>query len=211
LQYGRHPATRTLLSLLRCVGHTRRFPTHLQSVDTRSESRETVLHSVGHVPATSPTAITYTQRKKRRRRRRRATARKRLRLPLVAILVALGGAGGAIVAWVVSTAASAPQLGSLRERNVGANTEVLAADGTRLGFLQADDISQPVSGDRLPQVLRDATVAIEDERFFEHEGVDYEGIRPRGGQELPQPQDGAGRLDDHDAARPQPLHGRARA
>jgi penicillin-binding protein 1A len=97
-------------------------------------------------------------------------------LPLLAVLIALGGAGGALVAWVVSTAASAPQLSSLRERSVGANTEVLAADGTRLGFLQADDISQPVSGDRLPQVLRDATVAIEDERFFQHEGVDYEGI-----------------------------------
>jgi penicillin-binding protein 1A len=76
----------------------------------------------------------------------------------------------------VSTASSAPRLSSLQERNVGANTEVLAADGTRLGFLQADDISQPVSGDKLPKVLKDATVAIEDERFFHHDGVDYEGI-----------------------------------
>jgi penicillin-binding protein 1A len=33
-----------------------------------------------------------------------------------------------------------------------------------------------VEGKELPKVLRDATVAIEDERFFSHRGVDYEGI-----------------------------------
>jgi penicillin-binding protein 1A len=112
----------------------------------------------------------------KRRRRRRASFRTKLLLALLAVVISVGAAGTALVAWVVGTAASAPRLSSLQERTVGANTEVLAADGTRLGFLQADDISQPVSGGKLPKVLRDATVAIEDERFFEHEGVDYEGI-----------------------------------
>src|SRR5439155_4230679 len=72
--------------------------------------------------------------------------------------------------------ASAPPLASLKERNVGANTEVLAADGTRLGFLQANDLSRPVAGSELPEVLKDATIAIEDQRFYKHKGVDYEGI-----------------------------------
>ena len=88
----------------------------------------------------------------------------------------IGGIGAAFVGWVVTTAASAPALKSMQPREVGANTEVLAADGTRLGFLQADDLSQPVSANQLPKVLKDATVAIEDERFFAHKGVDYEGI-----------------------------------
>jgi penicillin-binding protein 1A len=53
---------------------------------------------------------------------------------------------------------------------------VLAADGTRLGFISADELSRPVTGDALPKLLKDATIAIEDERFYKHEGVDYEGI-----------------------------------
>jgi penicillin-binding protein 1A len=92
------------------------------------------------------------------------------------VLVVVGIAGLSVVGWVVSTAASAPALTTLKERDPGSNTEVLAADGTRLGFISADELSRPVSGDRLPKLLKDATVAIEDERFYKHEGVDYEGI-----------------------------------
>jgi penicillin-binding protein 1A len=97
-------------------------------------------------------------------------------LAMLVVFAAVGIAGATLIGWVVNTAASAPPLRTLKERNVGANTEVLAADGSRLGFLQADDLSEPVSGDELPKVLKDATVAIEDERFFHHRGVDYEGI-----------------------------------
>ena len=75
-----------------------------------------------------------------------------------------------------ATAASAPPIAELKERDPGANTEVLAADGTRLGFISADYLSRPITGDRMPQILKDATVAIEDERFYKHKGVDYEGI-----------------------------------
>ncbi len=92
------------------------------------------------------------------------------------VVVTVGIAGLSVVGWVVSTAASAPAITTLKERNPGSNTEVLAADGTRLGFISADELSRPVAGDALPQILKDATIAIEDERFYKHEGVDYEGI-----------------------------------
>ena len=92
------------------------------------------------------------------------------------VLIVVGIAGLSVVGWVVSTAASAPAITTLKERNPGSNTEVLAADGTRLGFISADELSRPVTGDALPKVLKDATVAIEDERFYKHQGVDYEGI-----------------------------------
>jgi penicillin-binding protein 1A len=93
------------------------------------------------------------------------------------VVVIIAGIGGlSVVGWVVATAASAPELDSLKPRDPGSNTEVLAADGTRLGFISADELSRPVPGKALPKVLRDATVAIEDERFYSHQGVDYEGI-----------------------------------
>jgi penicillin-binding protein 1A len=111
-----------------------------------------------------------------RRRRRRSGGHKVLLSAVLVVIAVAGIIGGTLVGWVVNTAASAPPLASLKERNVGANTEILAADGTRLGFLQANDLSQPVAGKELPKVLKQATVAIEDQRFFEHKGVDYEGI-----------------------------------
>jgi penicillin-binding protein 1A len=92
------------------------------------------------------------------------------------VLILVGLAGLSVVAWVASTAASAPELSNLKERDPGANTEVLAADGTRLGFISADDLSRPINGRRMPKSIKDATVAIEDERFYKHKGVDYESI-----------------------------------
>jgi penicillin-binding protein 1A len=92
------------------------------------------------------------------------------------VLTFVGIAGLSVVGWVVSTAASAPALTTLKERDPGSNTEVLAADGTRLGFISADELSRPISGDDMPEVLKEATIAIEDERFYKHQGVDYEGI-----------------------------------
>src|SRR5215217_4947815 len=117
-------------------------------------------------------------RSQRYRRRRRGRGRHRSQA-LVAVLVvvtAIGVAAASVVAWVASTAASAPPISSLKERDPGANTEVLAADGTRLGFISADYLSRPIKGRLMPRVLKDATVAIEDERFYKHKGVDYEGV-----------------------------------
>jgi penicillin-binding protein 1A len=118
--------------------------------------------------------MTHSQRTKRRRHR--GGPRKKLLLAALVLVSAIGIAGATLIGWVVSVAASAPPIGELKERNVGANSEVLAADGTRLGFIQADELSAPANGDELPKVLKDATVAIEDERFYQHQGVDYEGI-----------------------------------
>jgi penicillin-binding protein 1A len=112
----------------------------------------------------------------RRRRRGRGRHRSQALLAVMVVLVLVGIAGLSVVGWVVSTAASAPAISSLKERDPGSNTEVLAADGTRLGFISADELVRPVSGDKLPTLLKDATIAIEDERFESHEGVDYEGI-----------------------------------
>ena len=93
---------------------------------------------------------------------------------VVVVLAAL--AGLAAVGYVVSIAASAPPLDSLKPRDLGSQSEVRAADGTRLGFIQSNELRRPVEGDRIPKTLKDATVAIEDERYYHHKGVDYPGI-----------------------------------
>ena len=90
------------------------------------------------------------------------------------VLVALAGLSA--VGYVISIASSAPPLDSLKPRELGSQSEVRAADGTRLGFIQSNELRRPVEGNRIPKTLKDATVAIEDERYYHHKGVDYAGI-----------------------------------
>ena len=97
---------------------------------------------------------------------------------LLAVAVAtaiISVAGG--IGYIVSVAGSAPDIAELKPVDQGATSVVYAADGkTRLGFIQGDTLRTPVPAAAMPQSVRDATVAIEDRRFFKHNGVDFEGI-----------------------------------
>ncbi len=112
----------------------------------------------------------------RRRRRQGGNTGKWFLLGFLFLLLCGGAAAAAAVGWVYRAAAEAPELSTLKQRNPGALTEVLSADGTRLGWIQNDDLVRPASADQLPTLLKQATVAIEDQRFYKHTGVDYEGI-----------------------------------
>jgi penicillin-binding protein 1A len=85
---------------------------------------------------------------------------------------------GAIVAvgYVLSVAESAPSLGALQPRLAGASSQVFAANGSRLGFIQSDVLRTPITTGQMPKILREATVAIEDQRFYRNNGVDLTGI-----------------------------------
>ncbi|HEX2103671.1 MAG TPA: transglycosylase domain-containing protein [Solirubrobacteraceae bacterium] len=118
-----------------------------------------------------------TRRERQRRKRRRNSGPSRiifLTLGLIAT-AALIGAGG-VVGWVISVANTAPPLDTSKPIELGATSRVYAADGTRLGFIQANELRTPVSSKEIPQNVKNAVVAVEDRRFFQHEGVDFEGI-----------------------------------
>src|SRR5215211_1786869 len=119
--------------------------------------------------------MTHAQRTRRRRRSRGGPRSKALlALMVLGICVVLAILGG--IGYIVSVAASAPPLSSLKPKAIAENTRVFAADGRPLGFIQADDLHLPLRSSEIPQVVKDATVAIEDERFYKHKGVDYEGV-----------------------------------
>jgi penicillin-binding protein 1A len=82
----------------------------------------------------------------------------------------------AAVAYVAHVADSAPSTTNLRPRVSGGSSEVFAADGTRLGSIQSDEPRTPVGWSEIPGDLKDATVAIEDQRFYQNDGVDLTGI-----------------------------------
>jgi penicillin-binding protein 1A len=82
----------------------------------------------------------------------------------------------AAVAYVVHVAQSAPSPRDLRPRVSGGSSQVFAADGTRLGFIQSDELRSPVGWSKIPSAVKDATVAIEDQRFYKNDGIDLTGI-----------------------------------
>lgn len=55
-------------------------------------------------------------------------------------------------------------------------TQILAADGTLITTFHAGEDRELVPLEGIPQVLIDAVVAVEDERFWEHSGVDPRAI-----------------------------------
>jgi penicillin-binding protein 1A len=93
-------------------------------------------------------------------------------------MVVIGAFAGAVgvIGYIIAVASSAPDIQSLKPVDQGANSVVYASNGRRLGFIENDELRQPVSTRDLPPMLRNATVAVEDQRFYKHQGVDYEGV-----------------------------------
>ena len=94
-------------------------------------------------------------------------------LAILAAVLAVAGVGGGAAVFAYG---SSCDLDSLQEINIGANTFVYAADGSLLGSIPAERNREPVEAGEMSIWMRKATIAVEDRRFFEHGGVDIEGI-----------------------------------
>ncbi|HEY1566362.1 MAG TPA: transglycosylase domain-containing protein [Solirubrobacteraceae bacterium] len=94
----------------------------------------------------------------------------------VLIVCAIAVGAIAIAGWVVNVAQSAPNLKSLKPFVPGSPSQVFAADGTSLGYVWSPSVHNEIAGNRIPERLKEATVAIEDRRFYQHGALDYQGI-----------------------------------
>ena len=73
--------------------------------------------------------------------------------------------------------ASAPEIGNIDVTPSGFSTFVYDIEGNQTAKLVAKDANRiPVTIDTVPQDLKDAFVAIEDARFYDHNGIDIKGI-----------------------------------
>lgn len=83
-------------------------------------------------------------------------------------------AGVGIVKGAIETA---PDVSTMDVIPTGYSTKVLASDGTELATLVAAGANrQYVTLDEIPKDLQNAVVAIEDARFYEHNGIDPKSI-----------------------------------
>ena len=111
-----------------------------------------------------------------RRRQRRGGIGAKLLIVFGGVVAVLAIAAIAVTSWVLDVAADAPSLSSCKQVKRGGNTVVYAADGSKLGVVASPEVRSLVSIERIPRSVQLATVAIEDQRFYQHDALDYEGI-----------------------------------
>ena len=120
-------------------------------------------------------------RARRRRQRKRAREHHRRRKLVILAAVTLVGLAAVLTAGGLTAAATLGgngcNLARLRPVAIGQNSFVYAADGhTLLGSIPSERNRQPVPYETMSAWVKKATVAIEDRRFYEHRGIDPEGI-----------------------------------
>jgi membrane peptidoglycan carboxypeptidase len=96
---------------------------------------------------------------------------------VIALFIALAAVplvGGALV--LASLAADLPSPEDLAKDPLALSTKVYDRTGTTLLYQFEVERREPVTLDDIPQVLIDATIAIEDKSFFSNPGVDVLGI-----------------------------------
>ncbi len=96
---------------------------------------------------------------------------------LICVLI-IGVVGvSTVVGAVKGILASAPDISAVDVIPTGFSTTVLASDGSEIATLVAEGSNRrSVTLDEIPKDLQHAVVAIEDERFYEHNGIDLKGI-----------------------------------
>ena len=101
---------------------------------------------------------------------------KRLR----ALLVILGLSILALVSWIfgimMAVAGDLPKLENRAQYERAQNSVVYDREGNRLATLTNNEGRILVESDEIAPVMKEAVVAIEDQRFYDHRGVDFQGI-----------------------------------
>jgi membrane peptidoglycan carboxypeptidase len=119
-----------------------------------------------------------------RRRRRRAVARRRGRrsaaatavLAIALGIVAVVASGGVGATLYVSDVLNGYDLATLKPHYPGVTTRIYDRDGHLLALIPSVQNRTPVRSSEMSPLLKLATVDVEDKRFYQHGGVDYQGV-----------------------------------
>ena len=115
-------------------------------------------------------------RARKRHQRSNSSVGKKILLGLGVVLVVIGIVAGAAAGWVYDMWEDSGSIDQQKPIEPGENSKVYAADGSLLGIIDADIIREQAGLKAIPKTLQQATIAIEDENFYEHDGVDFSAI-----------------------------------
>ena len=119
-------------------------------------------------------------RRGRQRRRKKAVAGRRkwlwVKLFLVALLLLVVAGMSVAAGAIFALARDLPSLEELRKRPNAVNTVIYDRRGEVIAELHGAENRVLVPSTKIPDVMKQATVAVEDARFYQHHGVDYQGV-----------------------------------
>ena len=119
------------------------------------------------------------RRRKRRAAQRRHSSRSVAASALIVVMIIIGVAlvGGATAGGIAAySVVGNLNLDKLKPHYPGVNSKIYAANGQLLYTIPSTENRSPVKFDQMSPWLKKATIDIEDRRFYQHGGVDFEGI-----------------------------------
>ena len=87
---------------------------------------------------------------------------------VLSIIILFGGAA-------LGLYGTMPDLQELENPRTNLATQIISSDGTILGKYYFDDNRTPINFDEIPTHTIEALIATEDERFYDHSGIDWRG------------------------------------
>jgi penicillin-binding protein 1A len=112
----------------------------------------------------------------RRPRRPKRGRIKKLRLLVVALGLGVLAIVSTFFGMMMAITRDLPQLEDKRQYEAAQNSVVYDDHGRKIGTLYSNDGRILVDSGEISPPMKDATVAIEDQRFWEHNGVDIQGL-----------------------------------
>ncbi|HEX2702934.1 MAG TPA: transglycosylase domain-containing protein [Solirubrobacteraceae bacterium] len=117
-----------------------------------------------------------TRERQRRRRKRRSDPARLVLVGVIAVVTAFALVLTISLLYVSAVASNIPPLGKLKPVKQQTSTVIYAANGEQLGIVEGDSIRVPIRASQMPRILKEATVAIEDQRFYETGAIDLPSI-----------------------------------
>lgn len=115
-----------------------------------------------------------TNRKKVKKKRKKISF---LRLFIVLFLLTAFVGGGIVGGYIFATIKNAPEIDPTQAINLlNLSSEILDKDGKLIEKIQTQEFRTIVDLDEISDYVKDAFIAIEDERFIDHFGIDPKGI-----------------------------------
>ena len=109
----------------------------------------------------------------------------KLRLALILSGLGLLALVSTVFGMMMAVASDLPSLENKAEFRSAKNSELLAANGkTRIAKLTGNQNRILLGEADISPTIKNAVIAIEDRRFYEHKGVDYKGIARAFSQDL---------------------------
>lgn len=120
--------------------------------------------------------MTESQKKTTKKKRKKAKVTV-FRVFFISCIIALFAIGGAGLGWFIGVIKSAPDVSQLDLKpSTNYTSFVYDQNGTEIDRISGNEDRIYVTLDKIPDHLQKAVIALEDERFYTHNGIDIKGI-----------------------------------